>query len=453
MTAAADAALIARIGESVPRYTSYPTAPHFAEGLGPQVFGTMIAGLAHETPVSVYIHIPFCDRLCWFCGCHTKHTHRYEPVENYVKHVLAEIALVGEHIGRKPKLANLHLGGGSPSLLRPSEFAAIREALEAAFDITPDAEIAVEIDPSDSNGAFLEGLRLLGVNRASIGVQDFNERVQSAINRPQGYELTRDVVAALRDSGVASVNIDALYGLPLQTMDTLAATLEQVIGLNPDRVALFGYAHVPWMKKHQNMIRTEDLPGPAERFRQSNAAAAQLAGAGLIPVGIDHFARPGDSLANAALEGRLRRNFQGYTTDDCAALIGIGASSIHGFDGGFVQNIVATGQYEAAVAQGRLPHARGCVRSADDKVRGDVIERLMCDFSFSFDAMRVRHGEWFEPVLHDAIEVASLDEHGWCAVEGDRFIITHDGRPFTRIIASKFDAWLGKGNVRYSKAV
>ncbi|MCU0790074.1 MAG: coproporphyrinogen III oxidase, partial [Nitratireductor sp.] len=217
--------------------------------------------------------------------------------------------------------------------------------------------------------------------------------------------------------------------------------------------ALFGYAHVPWMKKHQNMIRQEDLPGPLERFNQSRAASAQLAAAGMVPIGIDHFARPGDSLADAARQGRLRRNFQGYTTDECAALIGIGASSIHGFDGGFVQNIVPTGQYEAAIAEGRLPHARGCVRTADDRVRGDVIERLMCDFAFSFDAMRARHGEWFEPVLQDAGDIAALDEHGWCAIEDGRFVITEAGKPFTRIVASKFDAWLGKGNVRYSKAV
>jgi oxygen-independent coproporphyrinogen III oxidase len=453
MSAHVDEALLARLGESVPRYTSYPTAPHFADGQGPRVFAAMIANLPADAPVSVYLHIPFCDRLCWFCGCHTKHTQRYAPVEEYVRHACAEIRMVGERIGARRKLANLHLGGGSPSLLRPAEFAAIREALEQAFDIVPDAEIAIEIDPSDSNDAFLEGLKLLGVTRASIGVQDFNAEVQAAINRPQSFELTRDIVQALRGSGVGSVNIDALYGLPLQTLDTLTATIGQVLELQPDRVALFGYAHVPWVKKHQNMIRTEDLPGPLERFRQSTSAAAQLAAAGMIPVGIDHFARPGDTLAAAALNGTLRRNFQGYTTDACNALIGIGASSIHGYDGGFVQNIVATGQYQAAIERGELPHARGCERSLDDRMRGDVIERLMCDFSVAFAPLRQRYGSHFDAVYSDALEVAALDQAGWCGIDGERFYITPEGRPFTRIIASKFDAWLNKGNVRYSKAV
>jgi oxygen-independent coproporphyrinogen-3 oxidase len=446
-------ALLARLGESVPRYTSYPTAPHFADGQGPQVFSAMIDSLGTEDAVSVYIHIPFCDRLCWFCGCHTKHTLKYEPVGAYVGHLIAEIALLYRRIGRRQKLSHLHLGGGSPSLLRPAELAAIRAALEDAFEILPGAEIAIEIDPSDSNEAFLEGLRILGVTRASIGVQDFDPRVQAAINRPQGFEETRDIVKQLRDHGVQSVNIDALYGLPLQTLDTLEKTIGQVLELKPDRVALFGYAHVPWMKKHQNMIKADDLPGPLERFRQASAAAAQLKASGMLPIGIDHFARPGDTLAIAMERGSLRRNFQGYTTDDSAALIGVGASAIHGFDGGFVQNIVATGQYEAAITEGSLPHARGCRRTRDDRMRGEVIERLMCEFGFSLADMRKRHGEPFDAVAEQAEHLVRSEHAGWCDLADGRFFVTEEGKPFTRIIASKFDAWLAKGNVRYSKAV
>jgi oxygen-independent coproporphyrinogen-3 oxidase len=367
--------------------------------------------------------------------------------------LLAEIALLHGRIGRRQKLSHLHLGGGSPSLLRPAELASIRAALESAFDILPDAEIAIEIDPSDSNEAFLEGLRILGVTRASIGVQDFDKRVQAAINRPQGFEETRDIVYQLRDHGVQSVNIDALYGLPLQTLGTLEKTIGQVLELRPDRVALFGYAHVPWMKKHQNMIKAEDLPGPLDRFRQASAAAAQLKGSGMLQIGIDHFARPGDTLAVAMESGRLRRNFQGYTTDDSAALIGVGASAIHGFDGGFVQNIVATGQYETAVSEGRLPHARGCLRTDDDRMRGEVIERLMCAFAFPLAEMRARHGIAFDAVAEQAEALVRGEHAGWCGFSEGRFVITDEGKPFTRIIASKFDAWLAKGNVRYSKAV
>ncbi len=445
--------ILAVHGESVPRYTSYPTAPHFRDGMGPEIFTEMLESLENATPVSVYIHIPFCDRLCWFCGCHTKQTLRHDPVVQYVRHLVAEIELLKQKAGRKLLLGALHLGGGSPSLLRAAEFSALRAALEDAFDILPNAEIAIEIDPSDSGAAFIEGVRILGVTRASIGVQDFNPDVQAAINRIQTFEQTCDLVLALRQAGVASVNIDALYGLPLQTLATIDSTIDQVLQLEPDRIALFGYAHVPWMKKHQNMIRTEDLPGTVERFNQAELAAGKIRDAGMVTIGIDHFARPADSLAIAAKNGHLRRNFQGYTTDDCAALIGLGASSIHGYDGGFVQNIVATGQYEASVASGVLPSARGFRRSLDDQMRGTLIERLMCDFNFSFEAMHQRFGPDFEAIHREALLIAKTDTEGLCLVEGDRFSIPAQARPFTRIVASKFDAWLKQGNVRYSKAV
>ncbi len=445
--------ILANHGESVPRYTSYPTAPHFRDGLGPQVLTEMLASLEAATPVSVYMHIPFSDRLCWFCGCHTKQTLRHEPVVNYVRHLVAEIALLKAKAGRKLTLGALHLGGGSPSLLKTAEFTALRMALEDAFDILPDAEIAIEIDPSDSGALFLEGVKILGVTRASIGVQDFNHDVQVAINRIQTFEETRDLALALREAGVGSVNIDVLYGLPLQTSATIASTTEQVLQLAPDRIALFGYAHVPWMKKHQTLIRTEDLPGTLERFNQAELAALIIDEAGLSTIGIDHFARPGDPLAIAAAKGHLRRNFQGYTTDDCAALIGLGASSIHSYGGGFVQNIIATGVYETTVASGVLPSARGFRRSQDDRMRGAVIERLMCDFSFSFEAMNKLFGASFDAIRREALLLAQTDNEGLCTVEGDRFLIPQEARPFTRIVASKFDAWLKHGNVRYSKAV
>ena len=448
-----DAAAILARHEAVPRYTSYPTAPHFEAGLGEEILHKLLDGVGVDGPVSLYAHIPYCDRLCWFCGCHTKHTNRYAPVAAYVDHLVAELALLKTRLARRPDLARLHLGGGSPSLLRHDDLARIRTALDETFDISPGAEISIEIDPSDQNANTLAGYKALGVTRASIGVQDFDPAVQAAINRPQSFAETREVILALRSTGVSSVNIDALYGLPLQTSRTMAATVEQILELAPDRVALFGYAHVPWVKKHQQLIAANTLPNPLQRFEQAQEAEAMLLAAGYCKIGIDHFALPGDELAQAAREGRLRRNFQGYTTDQCARLIGIGASAIHACDDGFVQNIVATGQYQATVTQGRLPAARGCRRGLDDRIRGHVIERLMCDFSFSEADLRKRFGFAADAVLAEAREHAAQDRDGLCAIKDGRFFIPPEAQAFARIAASRFDAYLRDSQFRYSRAV
>lgn len=453
MTVFDPAAVLAAHGESVPRYTSYPTAPHFRDGLGGEVLTEMLSCLNCATPVSVYVHIPFCDRLCWFCGCHTKQTLRYEPVAAYVRSLMAEIALLRNKAGQKLPLAQLHFGGGSPSLLREAEFAALRKALEETFEFLPEAEIAIEIDPSDSGASFIEGIKILGVTRASIGVQDFNPKVQAAINRIQGFAETSELVSRIREAKVRSVNIDALYGLPFQTQETIAETIHDVLAMRPDRVALFGYAHVPWVKKHQTMINAANLPDTLERFRQAELAAQMIRESGMTGIGIDHFAQPADSLAVAAANGRLRRNFHGYTTDECVALIGLGASSIHGYDGGFVQNIVPTGQYESAVANGMLPASRGFRRSLDDRMRGAVIERLMCDFSVSMAQMRRRFGASFDAIEREVRALAASDSDGLCEMDADNFVIPEGARHFTRIIASKFDAYIKQGSFRYSKAV
>ncbi|MEL6745513.1 MAG: radical SAM protein, partial [Pseudomonadota bacterium] len=264
------------LGRSVPRYTSYPTAPHFQAGIGVEIASDTYRTLSSSEPVSIYVHIPFCDKLCWFCGCNTKHTLRYEPIESYVTSLIAEIDLLRARLGRSITVANMHFGGGSPSMLRSGDAKRLGAALREAFTITHDAEISIEIDPTDvaqnPDDAML-ALQHLGMTRASIGVQDFDEKVQKAINRPQSFETTRDVVNRLRDAGIASLNIDALYGLPHQTINGVRKTMDQVISLQPDRVALFGYAHVPWVKKHQNMIPTEALPDTEERLDQAEATA------------------------------------------------------------------------------------------------------------------------------------------------------------------------------------
>ena len=448
------ARLLSERGGAVPRYTSYPTAPHFAASVGPAVMEDLLAAITPDEPVSIYLHVPFCDRLCWFCGCNTKHTLKYEPVKAYVDTVLAEIALLGDRLGFRPKAGQIHLGGGSPSILCAADMVRLGAALHSVFRIGDETEISVEIDPSDVTADTLDGLRGLGVTRISVGVQDFDPRVQQAINRPQSYEQTRDVIEAVRAAGVRSVNIDALYGLPLQTIERLERTIDQVLALSPDRVALFGYAHVPWVKKHQKMIRDEDLPGMEERFVQAQAAEARLLAAGYDKIGIDHFAKPGDTLAEAARSGHLRRNFQGYTTDGCPVLIPLGASSIGAFSGGYVQNEVATGQYAEAVAGGRLPASRGYAMTGDDRIRAFMIERLMCDFRISFDAVEERFGaEAAEPYVNEAVAIAEADADGLCGADIDGFFVPDEARAFTRLVASRFDAYLPQSEFRYSKAV
>lgn len=446
-------ALLAAYPASVPRYTSYPTAPQFQKGTGPVLLKELIAGLDDQEPVSIYIHIPFCDRLCWFCGCHTKHTLKYAPVRTYVDHLLQEIALFGAQTKVKPRLKSVHLGGGSPSLLQSSDMARLRHALTTHFTWEPDTEISVEIDPSDITQDMYDGLARLGITRASIGVQDFHPDVQKAINRPQTFEQTENVVQKLRAMGVTSVNVDALYGLPLQTADRLKQTLQQCLELAPDRLALFGYAHIPWFKKHQKMIRDADLPNTIERFDHANMASDMLQDAGYHAIGIDHFAKPEDTLSLAANAGTLHRNFQGYTTDACPTMIGFGASSIGRFEGGYIQNTVATGQYQDCIKAGVLPSDKGMRLSADDKIRAHVIERLMCDFQVCFTVVEQIFGDATQPLrmIAEALTTGTLRD--LCKFENDTLCIAPQAKPFTRIIASHFDAYYETGQFQYSKAV
>ena len=446
-------AIAARHGAGVPRYTSYPTAPHFTPDAGEKLLPAMLDGLTPDRPVSVYVHIPFCDRLCWFCGCHTKQTKRYQPVAAYVQSLVEEIALLSVRVGFRPLLAALHLGGGSPSLLSKTDFERLRAALGDAFRFEPDAEVSIEIDPSDVTADTLEGLKALGTTRVSVGVQDFDPVVQEAINRPQSFEQTRDVIAAVRGAGIAGVNIDCLYGLPHQTRERLGRTIDQVLDLSPERVALFGYAHVPWVKTHQRMIDTAALPDPAERFVQAQLAGRRLVGGGYQAIGIDHFALPADGLAAAARNGTLHRNFQGYTTDACDTMIGLGASSIGRFPGGYVQNVVPTGVYRDTVAAGRLPAMRGRALSRDDSIRGHIIERLMCDFRLDLDGFLEAFGEEARPYIREAGELARRDTDALVRLDRHGFEMRPEARPLARIVASWFDAYRDVGAARYSQAV
>jgi oxygen-independent coproporphyrinogen-3 oxidase len=445
--------LLAKYSGAVPRYTSYPTAPHFHTGVNCDIYSQWLSELSSDGNLSLYIHIPYCDRLCWFCACHTKQTLRYEPITTYLAALRREIAAIGAKVPAGMRVTAIHFGGGSPTMLRPQDMIDLMACLKASFAVASDAEISVEMDPNDLDEARYDALAEIGLTRASLGVQDFDPVVQQAINRIQTFEQTKSVVDAVRARGVGSVNCDVLYGLPHQTLEGVGRTLSDILSLSPDRVALFGYAHVPWMKKHQTMIPENALPDVAERFRQSAFASQILLDAGYQPIGIDHFAKPSDSMAVAARTGTLRRNFQGYTTDSADALIGLGASSISQLPQGHVQNMPATGEYQRMVEGEGLAAVRGVELSEDDRMRAYVIERLMCDFGFDFMPLLARFPQGAHELISEARAFARRNPDDICRVGNASFSITTEGRPFTRTIAAVFDRYLDSGRGRHSIAV
>ena len=445
--------LVARYSRPVPRYTSYPTAPHFHAGVTNDIYRDWLAALPGETGLSLYVHVPFCDRLCWFCGCHTKQVLRYDPIAAYLPAVHKEIGTVSELLDGRGRAVALHLGGGSPSMLAPDDLLALAARVRAMFAIDGGFELSIEIDPNDMTPDRYDGFAAAGVTRISVGLQDFDPRVQAAINRLQTFEQTRDVVDGMRARGVRSANLDVLYGLPHQTVATVERTVEQALDMRPDRIALFGYAHVPWMKTHQRLIEEAALPSPQERLEQSVAAAERIVAAGYVPIGIDHFALPADGLAQAAASGGLHRNFQGYTTDAAPALLGFGASSIGGLPQGHVQNVTATGDYMRRIAADGLAVARGIAFSGDDRLRAFTIERLMCDFAVSFDELRARFGAMAEPVVAELRDYADNDGDELLVPTLAGVSVSVRGRPFVRAIAARFDAYLERGAARHSVAV
>ena len=424
----------------VPRYTSYPTAPNFSDRVGEDQYRRWLAALPPASPVSLYLHIPFCRAMCWYCGCHTRVARRRAPVDRYVEVLRAEIALIGKALGRKPTVRHLHWGGGSPTLLVAEELAAISSDLSECFSFAEDAERAIEVDPRTLTSEFAEALGRSGITRASLGVQSFDPRVQAAINRVQSAAQTAAAVDMLRCNGVPAINFDLIYGLPNQTVDSCIATVEQSLSMRPDRLAVFGYAHVPAFKPHQRRIDEAALAGPEERHRQANAIRDALVAAGYRQVGLDHFALPGDSLARAAAAGTLHRNFQGYTTDPCDVLIGLGASAIGKLPQGYVQNATGIADYERRVLEHQLPVARGCRVSDEDRRRAAIIERLMCDY-------RADLGGLAPPALAD------LERDGLVRRRGQRIEVPEPARPLIRAVAAAFDAYLPQSRARHVTAV
>ncbi|WP_411892006.1 oxygen-independent coproporphyrinogen III oxidase [Yoonia sp. SDW83-1] len=423
----------------VPRYTSYPPATAFNPQTGAQIQSDCLKALDPATPVSVYIHIPFCERLCWFCACRTQGTSTLKPVVNYLASVKAELALLRDTLPAGVQMGQLHWGGGTPTILPPDLIKELADAIKAVIPPAPDFNFSVEIDPTLVDASKIDMLAQVGMTRASIGIQDFAPQVQDAIGRQQSFAATKACVTMLRDGGITSLNADLVYGLPHQTPAKFADTIGKVRVLNPDRIALFGYAHVPTFSKRQKLISETALPDEEARYALARQAALAFSKAGYQPIGIDHFSKPGDSLTRARDTGHLRRNFQGYTDDTCPTLIGIGASSISQFAEGYVQNASATAAYMDRIGAGTLAGHRGYALMAEDRLRGDAINMLMCDFAIDTGALASRHPDADSlNAIHDAISAEFGDMVRRTA---NGLQITKAGRPVTRIIAQRYDAF------------
>ncbi|MDG1129052.1 MAG: oxygen-independent coproporphyrinogen III oxidase [Paracoccaceae bacterium] len=424
----------------VPRYTSYPTAPHFSNAVGEDNYTSWIKAIAPGSDISLYLHVPFCRRLCWFCACRTQGTQSDAPVAAYLETLKAELTLLKRILPEGVRLSRLHWGGGTPTLMSAAMMSDLAGAVFDVAPMAPQGEFSVEIDPNEIDDARLDALAAAGMNRASIGVQDFDEAIQQTIGRIQGYDITRDAVLAIRARGVTSLNADILFGLPHQSRARITESVQKLLSLNPDRVALYGYAHVPWMAKRQQMIPSDALPTPEERLELFETARKLFLWDGYAEIGIDHFATQTDGLTVAQKAGKLRRNFQGYTDDPADVLIGVGASSISRFPQGYAQNAPATGAHTAAIRDGRFSVSKGHVFTPDDKLRGRMIEALMCDFKVDSQELQDRFNV-------SAADIKSLfdkvmaDFPGMLTLASGVLAIPVAARPLSRMIARSFDAY------------
>ncbi|NKB28380.1 MAG: oxygen-independent coproporphyrinogen III oxidase [Rhodobacteraceae bacterium] len=441
------------LGRNVPRYTSYPTAPHFSQSVGDRDYAAWLADLDVDAAISLYLHVPFCRQLCWYCGCNMKLAKRDAPVAQYARTLVQEVDLLAWHLPGRMTISHLHWGGGTPTALVPEDLARAMDAVHRRFRVLPDAELAIESDPRTLTSAMISRIGQLGFTRASFGVQEFDPRVQKAINRIQPPAMVQKSVDGLRAAGVGGINFDLIYGLPYQSVETLLGTINICAGMRPDRIALFGYAHVPWMAKKQRLIDEAALPGPSARLAQANAAAEALKQAGYVAIGLDHFALPSDAMAKAAKAGHLRRNFQGYTTDRAETMLGVGATSIGQTPSGYVQNLSETGAWARAVTMGRLPVGKGIALTGQDRLRGYVIEQLMCSGAVDLAQAARRFeapGNWYR--IHEA-KLAEFERDGLITRRNDQITVTPLGLPVVRVVAATFDAYLAEGAARHAVAV
>jgi oxygen-independent coproporphyrinogen-3 oxidase len=456
-------ALVRKYDVPGPRYTSYPTADRFVEAFGAQDLSDWLSrrnvGGIHP-PLSVYVHLPFCSSLCWYCACNKVLTRDHGRSAKYIKYLAKEMTLAAAHLpGERTearRVSQLHWGGGTPTFLSAQELALLMRTIAAEFVLEPEAEVSIEVDPRSAPAGTMVHLAALGFNRVSLGVQDFDPEVQRAVHRIQSVEETRRVVEEARASGFRSVNLDLIYGLPKSSAKSFAATLEAVLALAPERIALYNYAHLPQLFPHQRRIREEDLPTAEEKLEILALAIGRLTRAGYVYIGMDHFAKPEDELAVAQAQGRLQRNFQGYSTQPEADMLGFGVSAIGRVGPTYYQNMKALAEYYERLDAGQLPVLRGLELSADDLVRRAVIQALICNFRLSIEAIElawlVDFRRYFAPEL---AELATMEEEGLVEIQPDWIVVTARGRLLVRAICAVFDRYLRQRRSRanYSRVI
>jgi len=452
-----DLDLIRKYAIPGPRYTSYPPATRFHAGFGDDEVARSLVddNLAGAGPLSLYFHLPFCESRCWYCGCHTIITRQKAAADRYLDDLEVELRLTAARVDPARRITQLHLGGGTPTFLTADQLGRLRDLVRAFFQFDPQAEISAEIDPRRLTADQVDALRSFGLNRASLGVQDTNPAVQLAIHRIQPQEMNAQAFAWLRTAGVGSINVDLIYGLPLQTPDSLDRTVDDVISLGPDRLSVFSYAHVPWIKPAQRIFEQRNqLPGPEQKLAMFALLHDRLKTEGFVDIGLDHFARPDDELARALAAGTLHRNFQGYSTHAGASLYGFGISSISQTADTYRQNHKSLLDYKASLTAGQLPVERGYRLTDDDRLRRAAIMRIMCNRRLDLAVLAEETGENARELLAEswkALEPLAAD--GLVRIDGDRLEVLPAGVPLLRVIAMKFDATLIAGPRRHALTV
>lgn len=442
---------LATYDRPVPRYTSYPTAAQFHGAVGPVEHRAWLGGLAGRS-ATVYLHVPFCARLCWYCACNTSAMSRPDSLDAYARSLQREVDLAAETV---PDLlvGAIQWGGGTPSQLGAARLVEVSRRLATLFDRASGAETSMEVDPRFCDESLVVAMTAMGVTRASLGVQDFDIGVQQAINRLQSVDDTAAAVARLHGAGIARINIDLVYGLPQQTPETLDRTLDAALALSPDRFAVFGYAHVPWMKARQRLIDGASLPDARMRAALAALVAERLVAAGYVRIGLDHYARPGDTLAEAEERGRLRRSFQGYVAEANPSVVGLGASAISSLPAGYTQNAPDARRYGAMIEAGSFATVRGLELTDADRLRGEIIERLMCSFAVDLGEICRRHAVAPETFIDGIEDLPALLDDGLVRRDGERLQVTERGRPLVRFVCAAFDPHLAHTDSRHSRGI
>jgi oxygen-independent coproporphyrinogen III oxidase len=454
-----DPELLRRYDVNGPRYTSYPTADRFTEAFNAESYKAWLGKRDADgvnQPLSLYFHIPFCNTICYYCGCNKIITKDHGRSAKYIRYLAKEIALQTQHLSGERKVTQLHFGGGTPTFLSDDEMRLLWKHIRDHFELTPDGEYSIEVDPRKVGADNVAVLGEMGFNRMSLGVQDFDEKVQVAVNRVQSEEETLTVMRAARANGFNSISIDLIYGLPHQTVEGFDRTLDRILSADPDRLAIYNYAHLPHLFKPQRRIAEADLPSPDAKMQILALAIRKLTEAGYVFIGMDHFAKPNDELAVAQREGRLHRNFQGYSTHAECEMLAFGISSIAKLGPTYGQSVKTLDEYYERLDQGILPVYRGIELTPDDVLRRDVITQLMCHFELSFKAVEAKYKLKFrEYFATELSEMGELEAGGLVRVEPERIVVLPAGRMLVRIVAMKFDAWLRRDQEkkRYSKVI